>query len=234
MLQTGLKRNTLAPHLNKPVFILRLTTSPLPVIVLIGLLIFFSGCNNNSLPVYGPKTAVTATANGQTKVDSIDYTIPEVKLIDQDSSVVDASTVKNKVYVADFFFTSCPSICPKMMKEMGRVADKYKDYADVVILSYSIDPVRDSVARLKAYEHKLGINAGKWHLLTGNKDSIYALADKYLVSAAEDPDAPGGHIHSGNFILIDKQKRIRGYYDGTNDQKVDKLLTDMDILLSEK
>ena len=195
----------------------------------------FSSCNpNNDLPKYGPKTPVVKTENGKTFTDSLDYVIPAGRFIDQDSTIVDASFTDGKVYVADFFFTSCPSICPKMMKEMGRVQDKYKDNKDLVILSYSIDPVRDSVARLKDYERKLGIQSVKWHLLTGDKDSIYALAEKYLVSAAEDPDAPGGHIHSGNFILIDKHRRIRGYYDGTKDDGVDKLLNEIDELLKEK
>ena len=197
--------------------------------------IAFSSCNqNNGLPVYGPKTPVVKTENGKTTTDSLDYTIPAGRFIDQDSNIIDAATTNGKIYVADFFFTSCPSICPKMMKEMSRVLDKYKDNNELVILSYSIDPVRDSGARLKNYEKKLGIQNTKWRLLTGEKDSIYALAEKYLVSAAEDPDAPGGHIHSGNFILVDKHRRIRGYYNGTKDESVDKLLKEIDVLLKEK
>jgi protein SCO1/2 len=193
--------------------------------------LFFFGCNPNSkLPVYGNKKAVVI--NG--KVDSIDYTIPIFSFIDQNNSIVNSVTARNKILVADFFFTSCPSICPKMMKEMLRVYEKYKTDSDVIILSFSIDPQRDSVPRLKAYERKLDFESSKWRLLTGNRDSIYHFAEKLLVSASEDPDAPGGHIHSGNFILIDKQRRIRGYYDGTKDESVDKLLNELDILLSEK
>ncbi|HLP21206.1 MAG TPA: SCO family protein, partial [Chitinophagales bacterium] len=105
---------------------------------------------------------------------------------------------------------------------------------NILILAFTIDPARDSVGRLKAYEGKLGVESGKWHLLTGNKDSIYAVAENFLVSAAEDPDAPGGHVHSGNFILVDKQHRLRGYYDGTKDESVTKLLEETDLLLSEK
>lgn len=201
----------------------------------ISILLLVAGCNqDNGLKVYGPKMPVVKHENGTTTVDSVDYTIPPFQFVDQDSGIVNGATLQNKIFVADFFFTSCPSICPKMMAEMLKVNDKYKDNPEVVILSYSIDPVRDSVARLKAYEKKLGVSSNKWHFLTGNKDSIYALADKYLVSALEDPDAPGGYIHSGNFILIDKQRRIRGYYDGTSDDAVDKLQADMDILLKEK
>src|ERR1019366_5580126 len=97
---------------------------------------------NNGLPVYGPKTPVVKTKNGKTTTDSLDYTIPAGRFIDQDSNIIDAATTNGKIYVADFFFTSCPSICPKMMKEMSRVLDKYKDNNELVILSYSIDPVR--------------------------------------------------------------------------------------------
>jgi protein SCO1 len=192
-------------------------------------------CNqNDSLPLYGPKTTTAVIKNGVKTIDSVDYTIPDFQFTDQDGNQVDSNTIKGKIFVADFFFTSCPSICPKMMKEMDEVYDKFKDNKDVVILSYSIDPARDSVARLKAYEKKIGFESSKWHLLTGNKDSIYSLADKYLVSAAQDPDAPGGYIHSGNFILIDKHRRIRGYYDGTNADKVQKLKDDIETLLKER
>lgn len=196
---------------------------------------FLSSCNEPRLPIYGIKTLATHTVNGQQVTDSIDYTIPDFNLTDQDSNTVNEETVKGKIYVADFFFTSCPSICPPMKKQMLRIYDKYEKNDEVILLSYSIDPKRDSVGKLHNYAAKLGIaNTAKWHLLTGEKDSIYTLATSYLVSAAEDADAPGGHIHDGNFILIDKQRRIRGYYDGTLPESVDKLLKDMDILLKEK
>lgn len=197
----------------------------------------FSSCSNpaSQLPVYGNKTLSTRTENGKTITDSLDYTIPAFSFVNQDSAIITKETVKHRIFVADFFFTSCPSICPKMKKEMLRVYDKYKGNNDVVILSFSIDPARDSVARLKSYSEKLGVErADKWSMLTGNKDSIYSLAASFLISAAEDPDAPGGHVHSGNFILIDKQGRIRGYYDGTSTESVGKLLADIDILLMEK
>lgn len=203
--------------------------------IIFSIALLASACNrNHHLPVYGPRVPVTKMENGKALTDSMDYTIPAFVFTDQDSNIVDTSTLSGKIFIADFFFTSCPSICPKMMAEMLKVNEKYKGNKDLVILSYSIDPARDSVPRLKSYEKKLGIESSQWHLLTGNKDSIYHLAEKYLVSAAEDPDAPGGHIHSGNFILIDRHKRIRGYYDGTNDESVQKLMSEMDMLLEEK
>lgn len=197
--------------------------------------LLISSCNEDKLPVYGIKTPSTKQVDGKSITDSIDYVIPTFNLIDQDAKPVSSATVKGKIHVADFFFTSCPSICPPMKKQMLRIYDKYQNNDDVVLLSYSIDPKRDSVQKLHSYAQKLGIaNTSKWHFLTGDKDSIYSLANGYLVSAAEDPDAPGGHIHDGNFILIDRRSRIRGYYDGTSAESVEKLLNDMDILLKEK
>lgn len=179
------------------------------------------------MPVYGNKTV---SPNG----DSLDYTLPVFSYLDQDSNTVDVAAIQNKIFVAEFFFTSCPSICPKMQQQMLRFYEKYKDNSDVIILAFTIDPQRDSVGKLNTYAHKLKIETSKWHLLTGNKDSIYALAESFLVSAAEDADAPGGHIHSGNFVLVDAKQRLRGYYDGTNEESVTKLLDETDLLLQEK
>ena len=192
------------------------------------LLFFLSACNQpEKLPVYGGKMPMSGP-------DTVDYHIPSFSFLDQDGKVVDEAVIKNKLLVVEFFFTSCPSICPKMQKEMLRVYEKYKDDPDLLILAYTIDPARDSVGKLHKYADKLGIESNKWRLLTGDKDSIYNLADKFLVSAAEDPDAPGGHVHSGNFMLIDKQKRIRGYYDGTDEKSVDKLLKEIAVLEAEQ
>lgn len=201
------------------------------------LLLFFYGCNffkTDKLPVYGEKTVVIKTENGKEVTDSVDYTLPAFTYINQDSQWVNNSTTEGKIYVAEFFFTACPSICPKMQQQMLRFYEKYKDNKDVAILAFTIDPARDSVVRLHAYANKLGVLNSSWHFLTGDKDSIYATADNFLVSAAEDPDAPGGHVHSGNFILVDKHRRIRGYYDGVDEKSVDKLLVETDLLLKEE
>jgi protein SCO1/2 len=196
-------------------------------------LLLFS-CNSDKLPVYGEKTAVAKTENGKETIDSVDYVLPDFAYVDQDSNTISTAAVQNKIFVTEFFFTSCPSICPKMQAQMLRVYEKYNNNPDVLILAFTIDPARDTVSKLKGYAKKLGIESTKWHLLTGNKDSIYNTADNFLVSAAEDADAPGGHVHSGNFILVDKQRRLRGYYDGTKEESVQKLLDEMDILLKEK
>ena len=207
------------------------------LITVISVCTLLSGCVDAPPPkvqVLGQRLVEKHTVNGQVRYDTVTAVIPAFQFIDQDSAIVDTNTVMGKIYVVDFFFTHCPSICPKMKAEMHKVYEKYKDTKDVLILSHSIDPARDSISVLKRYADKLNLNSNKWHFLTGNKDSIYAIADHYLESAKEDKDAAGGFIHDGNFILIDRQRRVRGYYDGTTDDGTDKLIADIQSLLNEK
>jgi len=207
------------------------------LITVISFCALLSGCVDAPPPkvqVLGQKLVEKQTVNGQVEYDTVTAQIPAFQFIDQDGAIIDTNTVKGKIYVVDFFFTHCPSICPKMKAEMHKVYEKYKDQPDVLILSHSIDPARDSVSILKGYAGKLNLDSHKWHFLTGNKDSIYAIADHYLESAKEDKDAAGGFIHDGNFILVDRQRRIRGYYDGTTDDGTDKLIADIQNLLHEK
>jgi len=207
------------------------------LITIICISFLLSGCVDAPPPkvqVLGQKLVQKHTVKGQVEYDTVTATIPPFQFIDQDGKIVDSNTVAGKIYVVDFFFTHCPSICPKMKAEMHKVYEKYKGSNDFLILSHSIDPVRDSVAVLKNYANKLNIDSNKWHFLTGNKDSIYAIADRYLESAKEDKDAAGGFVHDGNFILVDSHRRIRGYYDGTTDIGTDKLIADIEIVLHEK
>jgi protein SCO1/2 len=192
------------------------------------------GCKPKQLPVLGERQAITKTVNEQTVTDTVYHTIPEFRFVDQDRAVVTQATFEGKIYVADFFFTTCPTICPLMRTQLLRVYEKFKDNPQVGILSHSIDPEHDSVPVLKEYAESIGIDSQKWHLVTGDKDSIYQLGQtSYMVTAQEDKTAAGGVIHSGAFILVDKQRRIRGIYDGTNPAEVDRLLTDMETLLAE-
>ncbi len=175
---------------------------------------------------------------GRTEVlengDVIQHHIADFKFVDQDSNFVTPETFKDKIYVADFFFTSCPTICPLMKVQLLRVYDKYKDNPNVLILSHSIDPTHDTVAVLHDFAERLGVESSKWHFVTGDKDEIYKIGQtSYMVSASEDGTEPGGYIHSGAFILVDKDKRVRGLYDGTLPDQVDRLMKDMDKLLKE-
>lgn len=151
--------------------------------------------------------------------------------VNQNGDTITEKTVDGKIWVADFFFTTCPTICPKMKNEMLRVLDAYKGNEKVLILSHTIDPEYDTQAVLKEFAERLEVEGNQWHFLTGEKDSIYGMAERYMISAAEDASAPGGFIHSGAFVLMDGQRNIRGYYDGTNPQSVDTLISDMQLLL---
>jgi protein SCO1/2 len=175
-----------------------------------------------SLPVLGKKP-------GQEKPT----TIPDFELTNQYGRSVSQEDLEGKVYVADFFFTTCPTICPKMTEQMQRVHEAFRDNPRVVLLSHSIDPDHDSAEVLRRYAERHGVEKGSgWHFLTGDKERIYELAEAhYLVSASEDESAPGGYAHSGAFVLIDPQDRIRGYYDGTNPEDVDRLIADIRSLL---
>ena len=194
----------------------------------------FSSCQQQQekLPIYGPKEVQAGV--GTSSPDTLYHSIPDFAFVDQDSSLVTQKTFENSIYVADFFFTTCPSICPIMKSQMLRVYEKYKGNDRVKFLSHSIDPKHDSVAVLKDYADRLGVNSDQWHFVTGDKQAIFDIAQKsYMVSALEDEAAPGGVVHSGAFLLVDQNRRIRGHYDGTSKEQVDKLLHDIDILLEE-
>ncbi|WP_436517604.1 SCO family protein [Ekhidna sp. To15] len=166
--------------------------------------------------------------------DTIYHTIQDFRLVDQDSSFVTNEAISDKVYVADFFFTSCPTICPMMKAQMLRVYEKFENNDQVAIISHTIDPTYDTVALLKDYADRLGVRADKWKFLTGDQDYIYDLAENsYMSVADQDEGAPGGFVHSGAFLLVDKDRRIRGFYDGTVPEQVDVLMYDIERLLKE-
>lgn len=204
-----------------------------------GLLAFllFLSCHStpSALPILGEKTPIQKMVGGKMVIDTLYKTIPQFRYLDQDSVYVSNLNTQGKIYVADFFFTSCPTICPIMQKNMARLAEAFKADSGIYFLSYSIDPKHDTPKRLKRYQTQLGVKNPHWYFLTGNSDSTYALAEKgYYVTAKSDTSAPGGFVHSGAFILVDKQGRIRGTYDGTVDDDINKLSQDLVILKNEK
>ncbi|HEY4652075.1 MAG TPA: SCO family protein [Pontibacter sp.] len=192
-----------------------------------------SDTTTTTLPILGSREAVERQVDGKTIVDTVYHQIPDFAFVDQDSQLVTQETVAGKIYVTDFFFTTCPSICPKMKSQMLRVYEKYKDNPNVVLLSHTIDPAHDTVAVLKDYAERLNVTSGKWHFVTGDRDKIYDMALKYFVGVQEDSQAEGGFAHSGDFMLVDQNRHIRGHYHGTEQADVDRLLQDMDILLKE-
>ena len=202
-------------------------------LLLLSMLLVFTQClstDGSGLPVIGFKQLIEKQVNGKEIVDSVDHIIPPFRFINQDSNIVDQQTVANKVYLVDFFFTSCPTICPKVKKNMKRVYDAYKHRDDFLILSHSIDVKYDTVGRLAWYASKFNISAQTWHLLTGEKEAIYKMSYEYYITALEDEEAPGGYDHSGYIALVDKNRKIRGMYDGTDADKMKDLMRDMDLL----
>lgn len=166
--------------------------------------------------------------------DTIYHTIKPFELYDQDSAIITNEIMSSKVYVADFFFTSCPTICPTMKSQMLRVYKKFEGNAEVGFLSHTIDPEYDTIPLLKDYSSRLDVNTDQWKFLWGEMEVVYDLAEtSYMSIANEDNDAPGGFIHSGAFLLVDKEGRLRGFYDGTVEEQVDVMMNDIEILLKE-
>ncbi|MFD0749383.1 SCO family protein [Mucilaginibacter calamicampi] len=205
-------------------------------ILLAAIVIVWSGCKFNDdikrLPIAGNRDVATKVVNGQTVTDTVYQTIPEFKTVNQYGDSIKSVNLDANIYVADFFFTTCPSICPTMHRNMLKVYEEFKDMPDFKIISYTIDPKNDSAAVLKKYADKLGIEGNRWWLLQGKKEEIYKLSQNYLVTFPVE-DAKEKFIHDGFFILVDKQKRIRGQYDGTQPDSVQKLINDIKILRAE-
>lgn len=171
--------------------------------------------------------------NPETPGDTLYHVVPAFAFENQDGKIVSNKDVEGKIYVANFFFTSCPTICPKMTSQLKRF-QKQAGELDIMILSHSVDPKRDSVERLKKYALDNGIDTRNWHLLTGDAEEIYALGmDGYSLSAMEDESADGGFLHSEMIVLVDEKGHLRGMYEGTKTEAIDKMLADIKILKAE-
>lgn len=194
--------------------------------ILAGILLLSCQTEPSRLPYMGNIDVV----NG----DTLFHVVPDMTLIDQDSMEFRLSSQGNKVFLADFFFTSCPSICPKVAKQMLRLHEAYKDDDRVMLLSHTIDPRNDSVSVLKRYAHNLGVDGTGWKFLTAEKDSIFSLADDYFVSVVDDPSAPGGFDHSGRIILLDRNRHVRGFCEGTDPESVTAFFKTVDQLLKDE
>lgn len=175
--------------------------------------------NTNELPYLGNVTK----QDGQT----LYHRTGEFAFYNQDSVLVTHEDLKNYIYVTDFFFTSCPSICPKVMKEMLKIYEEVKTDTLVKLVSFTIDPKRDTPSKLKLYADNLGIEHDKWWFLSGDKDLTFELANTYFIAALEDEDAPGGFDHSGKIVLVDKDRHVRSFSDGTDPSKTQKLIQDI-------
>jgi protein SCO1/2 len=182
--------------------------------------------NQGPLPILGNKETL--------KDGTIKYhTIPPFSFIDQDSLPFTEKSVENHIYVADFFFISCPSICPMVSRQMLRVYDRFIKEPRLKLVSFSIDPKRDTVERLANYARNLGVNTQKWKFVTGEKAAIFDIAQYYFSIAVENKEAPGGFDHSGRLILVDTHRQIRSFCDGTDPNSVDVFMQDIQRLLLE-
>jgi len=199
-------------------------------------LIFLSKADHNFelLPIYGERDLEFKA--GQDVPDTIYHTIPDFSFTNQEGQEVTYADFEDKITVADFFFTTCPTICPIMTKQMTRLQWLLEDevYRQVHFLSHTVNPKHDTPEVLKAYALEQGADLERWTFLTGNQEIIFEHGfESYLLNTQEDAGAPGGFLHSSMFVLVDKERRIRGFYDGTSTKEVDDLVTDIKMLMKE-
>ena len=208
---------------------------PAILVVVIGIIFgYFIIDTPKTLKVYNPIDVNPDLVDETVRNVDKFHRVGSFELTDQDGNKVTENTFKNKIYVTDFFFVTCPTICPKMATQMSRVYDEFKEDTTIMLLSHSVMPVADSVPVLKEYANKLGVSSKKWKFVTGDKPQIYNLARKTYFAAITKGD--GGYddfVHTENFVLVDKEKRLRGFYEGTSKKDVDRLIEDIYALLTE-
>lgn len=190
---------------------------------------------NMTLPILGNRHVQEFEMEGKTVQDTVYHEIADFTFTNQEGKEINNLSVDGKVYVADFFFTSCPTICPVMKTQMLRVYEKFKDQPDFLILSHTLDPTHDTPKLLKDFASKLGVEDDKtWHFLTGDQEKIFEIGQtSYMTTAMADQAEPGGYLHSGAFILVDQNGHIRGVYDGTKEDQVNRLMNDIPKLLQK-
>lgn len=183
------------------------------------------------LPIYNPAMVNAELVDSTLQHVKKYHTIADFSLTNQNGNTITQKDYEGKIYVADFFFTTCPTICPIMTKNMADFQKHILHDDDVLLLSHSVTPKIDSVAQLKKYAKEKGVVDSKWNLVTGDKKQIYDLARKSYLAVKTDGDGgPFDMIHTENFILVDKKRRIRGFYDGTKEEEVMRLIKDLEIL----
>jgi protein SCO1/2 len=193
---------------------------------------------NNELPIINPIDVQEEMVDPEMLRIGQGHTIGDFSFQNQDNKTITQKDIEGKVFVAEYFFTTCKSICPIMNKQMQRVQQAIKGNSNVKILSFTVDPETDTVAQMKRYATSHHAVKGQWHFLTGQQEDLYHLARKsfFVLKPAEvqnQGDVGSDFIHTNNFVLVDQKKRIRGYYDGTSEKEVSELITDIKRLLEE-
>ncbi|MEZ4853008.1 SCO family protein [Flavobacterium sp.] len=205
------------------------------VFILIFIGIYHFTKPQKTLPVYNPRDVNPELVDSTIQHLGYNHKIGSFSFTNQNGKTITEKEYEGKVYVADFFFTTCPTICPKMTNNMVWLQENIKDNPKVKLLSFSVTPDIDSVAVLKKYALEKGVRDDKWNLVTGNKKDIYYLARKsFLVVKTGKPEELYDMVHTENFVLVDEKGRIRGFYDGTNKQEVENLLADISFLTDVK
>jgi protein SCO1/2 len=186
------------------------------------------------LPIYQPDMVNKELADTSVQYIRKFHKIGDFKLTNQNGKTITPKEFENKIYIADFFFTTCMTICIPMTENMKIVQDEFMDDDEIKLLSHTVTPEIDDVPQLRKHADKMGLVDGKWHMVTGDKKQIYNLARKhYLASKTDGDGGPYDLVHTENFVLVDKEKRIRGFYDGTDKQEIEKLIEDIGILKLE-
>ena len=205
------------------------------VILLLGMLLVYPMLKRDpKLKIYKPSDVNPKLVDESVRNFELEHSVSEFELLSQNGDTVGLESIEGKIYVADFFFTTCGNICPKMTTQMKILHDYYLQNDDIMFVSHTVYPEEDSVPVLKAYADKYEINPTKWLLLTGEKQTIYDLARKsYFAVLTEGDGGERDFIHTENFMLMDKSQRIRGYYDGTFPEDMERLKADIEILRLE-
>ncbi|WP_347925342.1 SCO family protein [Pontimicrobium sp. SW4] len=194
----------------------------------------FVSCNqikNRELPVYNPANFNPELVDKSLQNKSENHTVLNFELVNQNGDTITQKDYEDKIYVTDFFFTRCGTICPIMTNNMNKIQEEFLNDSDVMLLSLSVTPDIDTISVLREYATNKGVIDSKWNITTGSKKHIYELARKSYFAVVEQGD--GGlqdFIHTPNFILVDKKKQIRGIYDGTNNQEIERIISDMKVL----
>jgi protein SCO1/2 len=187
-----------------------------------------------TLLIYNPSDVNPELVDSTIQYKSKYHTIADFSFVNQNGDTITQKNYEGKIYVADFFFTTCGSICPKMSTNLVEVQKAVLNNPKVMLLSHTVFPEVDSVSVLKAYAVKYGVVDSKWNLVTGDKKEIYKMARKsYLAVKLGRPDQLYDMVHTENFVLVDQKRRVRGFYDGTNKEDIKRLLEDIDFLSNE-
>lgn len=208
------------------------------VLLVLSIIIIYSFYNQlkpeERLPVYQPDMVNAELVDTTIQYVRKYHKVADFELYNQNGDTITQDFYKDKIYVADFFFTTCITICPIMTDHMIQIQEKIKNDPEVLLLSHTVFPKTDSVAVLKKYATEKGVDDSKWNLVTGDKKHIYELARKsYLASKTDGDGGPYDMVHTENFVLVDKDKRIRGFYDGTDAEAIENLMADIQILKAE-